>query len=112
MKKNRLMFLIVSVILSSCVERNSDKKQYDFEIIFTNGDTLNSSYIGSGENFFNLKNGDLTTDGFRKTLVSGVRSYRVLLITKIGKLSKKEMESNYCGCDSRSDLKLKTDDFN
>ncbi len=112
MKKIILISTISLFGLASCgPSQPIDKKKYDLEIIYTNGDTLNSSYIGGGDNLFSLKNGDLTTKNFTKTLVSGVRSFRVLSIEKIGKFSKKELESTSCGCWA-PELKLVTNDFN
>ena len=56
MKKIILISTISLFSLASCgPSQPMDKKKYDIEIIYTNGDTINSSYIGGGENFFSLK---------------------------------------------------------
>ncbi len=72
------------------------KKQYDFEIVHTNGDTVEVSFVGVGCNLFSLKNGDLTTQSFTKTLISGVRSYRVLSIKNLGMQSQAEFKAHQC----------------
>lgn len=85
------IFLITSLafLVTSCCGPH-EKKRYNFEIIYTNGDTTNQSYIGVGTNLFSLVNGDLTTRGKTKTLVSGVRSYRIISINPLGLQSDKE----------------------
>ena len=60
-------------------------------MIYDNGDTVNLSYIGFGDNLFSLKDGDLTTEGYTKTLQSGVRSYKITSIMVIGKSIKERM---------------------
>lgn len=84
--------LSIAFLISSC--EPPKKKQYNFEVIYDNGDTVNLSYVGFGDNMFSLRNGDLTTEGYKKTLQSGVRSYKIISIRVIGKASKKECESH------------------
>lgn len=86
-----LIFYLSVVFLISCCGP-VDKKQYDFEIITTNGDTIYTSYVGLGDNLFSLKNGDLTTNNFERTLISGVRSYTVS-IKKLGTVEPKSREA-------------------
>jgi hypothetical protein len=93
----QILILSSVLFLASCIGPQ-EKKQYDFEIIYTNGDTLETSYQGVGTNLFSLKNGDLTTNGQRTTLVSGVRSYRVVSIKSLGMQTEKEADANGCGC--------------
>ena len=94
----KILFFLSSILLVSCTFGPYEKKQYDFEIVYTNGDTLETSYQGVGTNLFSLKNGDLTTNSQTTTLVSGVRSYRVVSIKSLGMQTKKEAEANVCGC--------------
>ena len=68
-------------------------------MVYTNGDTLESSYMGLGTNLFSLKNGDLTTNGQTKTLISGVRSFRVLSIKNLGLETQAEADKRGCGCE-------------
>lgn len=83
--------------LASCTFSPQPKKQYDFEIIYSNGDTLETSYVGIGDNYFSLENGDLTTRRRTVTLVSGVRTFRVLSIKTVGMQT--QAEANTCDCD-------------
>lgn len=88
--------LFISLLaLFACSPR--EKKQYDFEIITTNGDTLETSFIGVGTNLFSLRNGDLTTNSFTKTLMSGVRSYKVISIKARGIETQAEYNANPSG---------------
>ena len=93
----KILILASLVFLGSCCDKPQQKKQYDFEIITTNGDRLETSFVGTGTNLFSLKNGDLTTHGFTKTLISGVRIFRVTSIKNAGMQTKKEAEG--CSCD-------------
>lgn len=92
-----LLFIAAIALFASCEPQA--KKQYDFEIITTNGDTLYQSYIGVGNNLFSLKNGDLTTRSFSRTLMSGVRSYRVERIKNLGMQTQAEADADPCGCE-------------
>lgn len=90
--KNILFLLFITTLLFSCCDCGPQpKKQYDFEIITTNGDTINTSFVGFGDNMFSLKSGDLTTQSFSKTLISGVRSYTVS-IKNLGNFTPKNRE--------------------
>jgi hypothetical protein len=91
--------LFISILLiASCIGPR-EKKRYDFEIVYANGDTIYQSYTGVGDNMFSLKSGDLTTQGFSKTLVSGIRSYRLIGIQKLGLQTKKEVAAQGCRCE-------------
>ena len=94
--KKIIIFLLVILGFYSCSP--IEKKQYNFEIVYTNGDTATRSYIGFGDNMFSLRNTDLTTHGFKKTLVSGVRSYRITSIQKLGVMTKADKNAGGCGC--------------
>lgn len=93
--KKILLFLSISVALFACCGPQ-EKKIYNFEVIHTNGDTIKVSYLGFGTNLFSLKNGDLTTHRFEKTLLSGVRSFRVISITNLGLQTEEEMRTQDC----------------
>ena len=93
--KKILLFLSISIVLFACCGPQ-EKKIYSFEVVHTNGDTINVSYLGLGINLFSLKNGDLTTRSFTKTLISGVRSYRVTSIKSLGLQTEAEMRSQNC----------------
>lgn len=97
MKKILLISSLVLIYsLSACDCGCNDpkiKKIYTFNIITTNGDTINTAYSAFGEHLFSLKSGDLTTDNQSKTLISGVRTYTVV-IKELGK-SKPKSDSDY-----------------
>lgn len=99
--KKLILFLSIA-LFASCGPR--EKKVYNLEVIYTNGDTSNVSYRGLGNNYFTLENSDLKmVKG--KTLISGVRSYRVISIKKLGLQTESELK-NEKGCVCTSDVEL------
>ena len=98
------LILFSSVLLLTACIGPQQKKQYDFELIHTNGDTVETSYVGVGDNLFSLNNGDFKVNGESSALVSGVRSFKVLRIKNLGMQSAAEADN--CDCE----LKLVTNE--
>ncbi len=96
MKKTKIITSILGLLfLTSCGP--IEKKRYNLEVLYTNGDTSEISYQGYGNNIFSLNNGDLKeTNASGRTLISGVRSFSVLSIEKLPTL--KTDKRDVCGC--------------
>lgn len=72
-----------------------EKKQYRFEVTYTNGEVNILTFEGYGENRFSLDNGDLKTAGV--SYVSGVRSFKFLSIINLGVVPVTSNNGN-CSC--------------
>lgn len=89
MIKFLLLTLLATTILISC-ECYSSKKTYTLKITYFNGQTDTLKYKGMGENRFVLNNGNLILCGFSRTLLSGVRQFKVLDVSDVSELAKND----------------------
>lgn len=105
----KILGLFAIVFLVSCGPQM--KKRYTFEVTYTNDKVDTLTYSGIGEHLFVLEHGDIKEvgrgSGNVKSLISGVRAYRVLSIQKLGLQNKKEMQQTGCSCDLKLEPKPK-----
>lgn len=92
MKKLFLILLITSFIIS-CGPH--EKKRYTLEVVYITGEIDTLVFKGLDYNIFRLENCDLKEahGSYGRTLISGVRQYRVLSIENLGLTEKPEDEN-------------------
>lgn len=88
----KVFLILATAFLFACSP--SDKKQYRVEVVYSNGEKEILTYQGIGDNYFTLDHGDLKEAFVKKTLVSGVRSFKILSIIKMGPLK----DGEPCNC--------------
>jgi len=91
--KNLLLILMLLTFLAC---GPSEKKKYTLEVVYTTGETDTLIFKGLNRNTFRLENCDLKQvygGSNTRTLLSGVRQYKVLKIESFGFTEKPEDEN-------------------
>ena len=89
----KIILLVSLAFLVSCGPH--EKKRYTLQVMYMTGETDTLVYKGLDRNIFRLENGDLreVIGTSTRTLISGVRQFKVLSIESLGFTEKPEDEN-------------------